>query len=295
MVFDTHNAIRMRQYGKVSWQSGMWDEGRINTKYHLLLYVDNGSFRMKVDKKTYTCTAGDFLLIPAGIYHKPLESDGTSYCFFEIYPQNIEITEKHIIPQIIVAKYVKTVKYPGASEATDSYNFYNFKYECSPYINVETLTHCLDNIQVKSIIGRMSDLDMQSNANNMILAEQLLRELLVIISTELNENRYNKALHDILEYISANFADSITLSELSKRFSLSESYIARLFNKKLGTTLSEYVNTLRIQFACTLLRSSSMKLCEIAEKTGFSNQYYFSRVFKKIHGTTPIKFRKNEK
>ena len=81
---------------------------------------------------------------------------------------------------------------------------------------------------------------------------------------------------------------------LSKTFSVSDSYIARMFKTRLGMTPSDYINTVRIESACNLLLNSKMKIGDIAYKTGFYSPYYFSRVFKKIHGITPGGFRKNE-
>ena len=294
MIFDTHSKIALRQYGKVSWQKGYWDDGRINTTYHLLMYVDGGSFKMKIENKVYSCSTGDFLFIPCGVHHKPLESEGTSYLYFEIFPQVINTDNINTATKIVGAKYKKPIQYPGTNEVRTSYNFNYYRMALSPYITLSTLTHCLDNIPVQKVIRRISELNVLTNPGIMILAEQFLRELLVLISAEINENRYSKALNMILEYISTHFAENITLKGLSKRFSLSESYIARLFKTQLGTTLSEYVNTLRIQFACSLLKNTDMKLSEIAEKSGYNNQYYFSRIFKKLNGITPIKYKKND-
>jgi AraC-like DNA-binding protein len=95
----------------------------------------------------------------------------------------------------------------------------------------------------------------------------------------------------IINYIENHYADNLSLSALATRFSLSQSYIARIFRKELYCKPSEYVNKIRISVAKTLLAQTNLSVSEIAEKVGFLDVYYFSKVFKKIIGTSPIKYR----
>lgn len=293
MLIDTYKPINIKQFGKVSQQKGKWHNGK-TLGYHLMLFVEKGSFKMLIDKKTVLCSAGDFIVIPKGTYYKPLDSAGTCYYFFqlEVYsPDTCEMPPS----KVICTKYTKQLLLPENNVPEYSYNFNYYKMFCSPLINVETVTHCLDNIPVRKIIQRLAALNIESNYKNILLAESFLREILIIISSELNENRFSKTLNDILEYINLNYHEPITLGTLAKKFRLSESYIARIFKTKLGTTTSDYINLVRVQAACNLLLNTKQKIGDIAYKCGYSNPYYFSRVFRNFYGITPGEFRKNER
>ena len=95
-------------------------------------------------------------------------------------------------------------------------------------------------------------------------------------------------------YVNKNFAEQLTLSALSERFFVSPSYLSRLFGRITGTTLTEYINAVRIKEAKGLISSTTLSVAQVAERTGFSSLTHFERVFKKIARMTPIDFRKNK-
>lgn len=102
--------------------------------------------------------------------------------------------------------------------------------------------------------------------------------------------------HRILDYIREHFTEqSFSLGELSDRFHLSESYLTRLIKRETGCAFSEVLTKLRIDHAIALLKEyPDMKLVEVAERTGFASQHYFSRVFKEQTGMAPKAYRKQE-
>ena len=89
------------------------------------------------------------------------------------------------------------------------------------------------------------------------------------------------------------YCGQMSLALLSDVFGVSESYIARLFKVNKGSTVSEYVNGVKIAAACDRLTADHTPIGKISDSLGFYNAYYFSRVFKKIVGVTPSQFRRN--
>ncbi len=102
----------------------------------------------------------------------------------------------------------------------------------------------------------------------------------------------DKIVHDVSEYVRAHFSEELTLSSLSLKFSLSESYLSRKFKYVSGVGLTEYLTYVRIMNAERLLADGKHTITEVAEKCGFNDSNYFSTVFKKIKGITPLKFSK---
>ena len=74
---------------------------------------------------------------------------------------------------------------------------------------------------------------------------------------------------------------------------LSPQYISRLFRQETGDTFGAYLTRKRMQEAMRLLQSPNLKMYEIAQKTGYTTQHYFSSAFKKALGISPIEYRKN--
>lgn len=97
----------------------------------------------------------------------------------------------------------------------------------------------------------------------------------------------------ILGYIQDHFTEQqFSLGQLAEQFHLSQSYVTRLIKQETGSSFSELLTRMRIDRAVSLLvRSPDMKLVEIAERTGFASQHYFSRVFKEKTGFSPADYR----
>lgn len=83
------------------------------------------------------------------------------------------------------------------------------------------------------------------------------------------------------------------LEEIADAVGLSPNYICSLFKKEMGVNLFNYIMEYRINRAKELLMSTNMKSYEIADQTGFSDESYFSRSFKRITGQSPIEFKRS--
>lgn len=95
-------------------------------------------------------------------------------------------------------------------------------------------------------------------------------------------------------YMYENLENKLTLKDLATYFGYSESYFYRLFFKEIQYAPVEYFNQLKIQRACQLLKSTNMKISQIAVKLAFDDPYYFSRIFKKTVGKSPKSYRQSD-
>lgn len=99
-------------------------------------------------------------------------------------------------------------------------------------------------------------------------------------------------LSECFKYIDRCYGQTITLGELARLCGVSEEHFCRLFKSYTGMRPFDYITKLRIQRAKELLvRSRGMKIGEIAAKTGFGSNSYFSMVFKRGEGCTPEEYR----
>lgn len=95
----------------------------------------------------------------------------------------------------------------------------------------------------------------------------------------------------VIGYIRQNYADtSLSVSKVAAHFQLHPTYLGSIFKRVQHTSLLQYISEVRIIEARKLLRETNLKISEIAEKTGFSDIYYFSKRFKKITGCSPKEY-----
>ena len=103
--------------------------------------------------------------------------------------------------------------------------------------------------------------------------------------------KYSDAVLKAVEYIDGAYTEKITLENVAEHAHVYSTYISELFKKEMGVSLNDYINNLRVILACELLRSSNRSIGQIAEECGFSDQNYFTKVFKKFLNTTPSSYR----
>ena len=106
----------------------------------------------------------------------------------------------------------------------------------------------------------------------------------------LNSNEGGR-LSEVLDYTFQNFKQDITIDQISKIAYLSRSQFSYFFKLHTGKSYIKFVNELRIENACILLKDKQYTIEQICYNVGFKNVSNFSRHFKKIKGVTPSKYR----
>ncbi len=104
-----------------------------------------------------------------------------------------------------------------------------------------------------------------------------------------------KRLFKSIEYINIHYGENIKVSALAENEKMSEANFRRIFREVTGKSPSEYIQSVRINAAASLLESTDGLLSEISSMCGFYDEYYFGKVFKKYAGVSPGVFRRNIK
>ena len=91
----------------------------------------------------------------------------------------------------------------------------------------------------------------------------------------------------------ANYMNKITLEGVAKHVYLSPSYFSKIFKEEMNCPFNHYMNQIRVEESKKLLLNPEIKLVDISNMTGFEDQSYYCKVFKKIVGITPGKFRES--
>jgi AraC-like DNA-binding protein/DNA-dependent RNA polymerase auxiliary subunit epsilon len=95
----------------------------------------------------------------------------------------------------------------------------------------------------------------------------------------------------LLEYINANYSTMISLDSTAEQFNISSSYVRKLLKEETGDSFVDYLNNRRLDAAMTLLANSTLKIDDVAKKTGFNGAAYFIKRFNERFGMTPKAYR----
>lgn len=134
----------------------------------------------------------------------------------------------------------------------------------------------------------ISKLETLEDIKNWVL---WLKERVTIFINSKSTANNKRIIGKIKKYINDNFNQDISLEELAKQVDISPSYLSNLFKQSNGFSITEYITEARIEKAKEYLSTTNMMIYEIAEAVGYNNIYYFSKIFKKVTGVSPIKYK----
>lgn len=124
---------------------------------------------------------------------------------------------------------------------------------------------------------------------NAINAEMFRKYCLIVRNHSLKG--YSKIIQDTLNFIDFNLREPLSLKLISEKEMVNASYLSAQFKKETGKTLTEYINQKRISSSLVLLTATDLPVQRIAEQVGIYDENYFSRLFRKIQGSTPMQYR----
>ncbi|WP_438447294.1 helix-turn-helix domain-containing protein [Gorillibacterium sp. sgz5001074] len=128
--------------------------------------------------------------------------------------------------------------------------------------------------------------------------EELLARLVGYITEELGKRKLTKEyqlVQTMIRYMQEHLSENIGLQDVADQVNLGISSVSNIFKEETGSTVYDYLTGLRIDRACELLMNTPLKLAEIAQQVGYTNENSFIRAFRKIKSVTPGKFREFNK
>src|ERR1700722_10862761 len=135
---------------------------------------------------------------------------------------------------------------------------------------------------------------------NIICAAQIVRHILGTLffnnkafSPNTKAARFRN-LENVLRFMKKNINTTLTISEMAEQAGLSPPHFSRLFSQQAGVPPMEYFIHMKIQRACRFLTLTPLSIKEISSRLGYSDQYYFSRIFHKVMGIPPAAYRRNQ-
>ncbi len=112
-------------------------------------------------------------------------------------------------------------------------------------------------------------------------------------SFDFSHIKHSDVVFKVAEYVKNRFAEKLSLDEIAEHVSLSKSYLSRIFKEETGESLSSYINKVRIDKAKLMLLDNGCPLVDVASLCGFEDQSYFTKVFKRLVGVSPKRYRES--
>lgn len=134
------------------------------------------------------------------------------------------------------------------------------------------------------------------DAFSAIAVEGLILEILAEASRRKTRDddarHFPRWLSETKDFLHENFAASFAVEDVARVAGVHPVHLARVFRRKFGCTIGEYIRRLRIDFANRRLRDTKDSLSEIALAAGFADQSHLNKTFKSVFGLTPAEYRK---
>lgn len=112
---------------------------------------------------------------------------------------------------------------------------------------------------------------------------------------ELVDSKHKNVIHRAINYINANCAKDLSMSDVADYVGYSHSHFSKVFKEEIGCGFRAYLNKIRVEKSKSLLLAGNLPIADICEMCGFEDQSYHCKVFKKLVGVTPDKFRKQSR
>jgi len=234
---------------------------------HILIYCQEGTGAVTIKKNSFTVSAGEFFVVPIKTphtYEADVNNPWTIYWIHFKGPLSDSLVD-------LVCR--KTNGYKGFIKDQDrSIGLFKEMYhQLERGYSADNLTY--SNLRLSHYIATMI-YDDRYDAKGKL--------------------KHKDVIDNAIDYFSKNIGEMLTLENMASAVNLSASHFSFLFKKKTGFSPIEYFNHLKVQKASQYLLFTDLRVKEIALELGINDPYYFTRMFTKLMGLSPNKYREKK-
>lgn len=240
-------------------------ERKAGCSQYILLYCTAGSGTVTIHSKTFKLIPNHFIILPKNVPHQYNSSQDDPWTIYWVHFMG-EYAD------ILYEKYL-TLKSKPSFLIYDEYRIAKFE----------------------RIFNLLED---SFEARNVEVANITLMEFIsdFIYAQEINPaTPGSDKISDSISFMKQNINHQFSVQELAQQQNLSVTHYSRMFRSKTGSSPNHYFNELKIQKSCQYLYFTDRSIKEICVELGFHDPYYFSRLFKKLMGVSPIMYKNKHK
>lgn len=271
---------------------------QIADENHILIFIKDGSCQITLDNENYILERGDIFYIPANHEYKRTPVNGIlctmTYIHFSLHSDVSSHNTENLKYEVINAKNQLDME-TLSGEKLLSYSNIIYIENKNILKNQEKLSELIKGIKLFSN-NRQLMCNLQSSIN--------LCNILIMLSSNTIEKRITDTniknapiipsnLKKAISYIVQHYSEQISLDDLAIYCNISKQQLIRYFKTSLNTTPIKYITDYRISRAKELMcNHPQLTIKEISAELGFDNQHYFTRVFTKNTGESPVNYKK---
>lgn len=252
-----------------------------------IAYVISGSGLHIVGDKQYEVTRGDLFIINLDVPHGFFPREGSK--------KSPIVYNCIFMPQFLDLSLFRSSHFEDITSSFLFRSLFPDDYTSHP----DLMLNGAEFIEVRDLFDKMYLEYKQMKKGYSDIIRAYLIELIVKIFRFIEVNsvrsplqKNQELINKAINYMKMNYTSEITLSDLAMQSFISKNYFSKLFKEVTGTNVSDYIQYLRTDQACILLKTTDMKVTDIASQVGFCDIKFFYEVFKKITRETPGEYRK---
>lgn len=293
-LFCSLNSVPKITYINYFNTEGPWTHFQRTVDEYILYYIVSGKMYLREEQEEYLLEEGDILFLEPGKLHVGTKPAECAYYF--VHFRNLPLftyDQMGMNPSEILKQRLQIRQKSRNADPSDAMLYDNAFCILPKHYHLNSLE---SRKQAARLFEEATRFSNEKTDNYKLLCSVRLLELLLFLSeTELEEtigkndiaSKPLKQTETLLEWLHKEYAHKITGESIEKALNLNFDYLNRIFRKSQDQTIFQYLNAVRINRAKELLATTQMKIAEVAEQTGFSDEFYFSRSFKKATGLSP--------
>ncbi|NLC96125.1 MAG: AraC family transcriptional regulator [Erysipelotrichaceae bacterium] len=229
-----------------------------------LTYVDNGSLQTTIEGQKYILSSNQCIFYGPGQSHSQFVIGPESCSYLTVIFEATGVSKDHLLNKVFnVTKEQKSIIDDFVRNSNNSLAY-------SEDLLVVTLNTLLLKLLQTEALGKNQDK----------------------VTIPITQHFQNNFLEEIVTYIHNNIYGPLTVEDISQEFSISRTYLQRLFKENLHTSPKQYINEIKLSNSKMLIKKGQYSFSEIADMLGYSSIHYFSRLFSAKFGVTPSEYSK---
>lgn len=244
--------------------------------FHVAIYLLQGSMEIIEDGIPYRIMPDQVFFLKSGIHHWGNRSFeiGSSWYYAHFYCD---------APSSCMEELPRGIYYDERISLKPSEKDRYF-------ITLPKLINCEEKTQIKRNFEKMIEAHIHGNIPQTSI--RLWQIFLECAQNAQDDKVSNGYAEQIQNYVRQHYIDGFTSAQIQEACGLSYKYAGTLFKEVTGQTIKEYQCALRLRKAEQLLKETNKSIAEIAQLTGFSDVFYFSKIFHRKKGCPPGEYRK---
>ena len=274
MVFPKNQLFKYLRSGKFKALSDNWKHENMPLSFdYELIVVTEGTLFLRYMDEDFTVLSGEYLVLP------PSDSvrSGIKEAYCSFYWLHFTVDSGNFPARI----------YPVERPSIERADCFLMPQTAG----VPRLEKMIVKMKQLQDLERNNYPDISLNAECTAILTDLFGQLQAELPKDADPLGNKQIYSDIADYIRRHISKNLKTTDIADAFGYSPKYLSHLFSEVRGTSLKQFITSIKIETASFYLTDSDRTITEIATEVGFSDMHNFTRTFKRVTGLTPSAYR----